>query len=255
MGSERASVRPRIYVASATTGTKTETDGIYVFERNPVTGDVLPTALRLPSRGTSYLALHPSGRFLYATRLQEEGAIAAFVIHSDGNLSPLGEQSSSGSLPCHMYVHPSGRFVISANYGSGEIVVHPIKGDGSLGEVSHRVEGYGKGPNPERQTHTHAHFVGADVARRFLLTTDLGADCVRTYALSASTGRLRLVATTATDPGSGPRHLVAHPDGQIYVVGELNSTLLTMFPPSGAVRFILRSWAQICTWPIKDRET
>ena len=37
----------------------------------------------------------------------------------------LGSRSTGGAAPCHLSVHPGGRWLLSANYGSGSVAVHP----------------------------------------------------------------------------------------------------------------------------------
>ena len=43
---------------------------------------------------------------------------------ADGKV--LGSRSTGGAAPCHLSVHPSGRWLLSANYGTGSVAVHPI---------------------------------------------------------------------------------------------------------------------------------
>ena len=45
----------------------------------------------------------------------------------------LGSAPTGGDYPCHLSVDPTGEFVVSANYGSGSLSVHPVQPDGSLG--------------------------------------------------------------------------------------------------------------------------
>ncbi len=45
----------------------------------------------------------------------------------------LGSSATGGSSPCHLSVHPGGRFLLSADYGSGTVAVHRIEQSGVLG--------------------------------------------------------------------------------------------------------------------------
>ena len=64
---------------------------------------------------------------------------------------------------------------------------------------------------------------------RFALAADLGIDKILNYRLDAASAQL--TANEAQPfiqltPGSGPRHLTFHPNGQrVYVINELNNTV------------------------------
>jgi 6-phosphogluconolactonase len=64
--------------------------------------------------------------------------------------------------------------------------------------------------------------VGVDPSNRFLMVPDLGADRVVIYELDFETGKLVPHGAGTCPPGSGPRHLVFHPNGKFaYVINEL----------------------------------
>jgi len=44
--------------------------------------------------------------------------------------------NSQGGGPAHLSVDPSGKWVFAANYGTGTVVVAPIRTDGSLGDAA-----------------------------------------------------------------------------------------------------------------------
>ncbi|WP_203580902.1 lactonase family protein [Microbacterium hibisci] len=65
-----------------------------------------------------------------------------------------------------------------------------------------------------------------------IATTDLGLDLVRFWRDS---GRgLRLVQEVTLPQGSGPRHMVWHPSGHLYVVTELSCELFVLAPSAPA---------------------
>jgi 6-phosphogluconolactonase len=164
----------------------------------------------------SYLAVAPDGRALYAVHELDEGLISAFAIGEDGSLRSLGVQQGGGAHPCHLSVHPSGRYVLSANWGSGTIVVHPVERGGALGPATDVVEN----PRP------HAHMVVTDPAGRWVLAVHLGAGTVSAYELNLESGTLQLLSEVALHRGAGPRHLAVDPlSTMVYVVNELDSTL------------------------------
>jgi 6-phosphogluconolactonase len=186
----------------------------------PLGGAQLPEA--------SFLALSPDGGTLFAvSELEDAGHVAAFALSSAGDgLTPFGTQPTYGGLPCHVQVDPSGRFLLTANYGSGNVTVHPVVPGDGIGEPSHVVQHSGSGPEVDRQAQPHAHMVAATPAGDAFLAADLGADSVYVYSLDDSAGRLTLLAQNRMRPGSGPRHLVFHPSGEhFYLANELSNSV------------------------------
>lgn len=186
----------------------------------------------------SFLALSPDGSTLFAVSEQRDGRVFALEIGDGGALRELNSQPTLGADPCHLSVHPSGKFLLTANYQSGNVVVHPIAAGGVLREPCHVVQHSGSGPNPQRQEGPHAHQVLPDPSGRFVLAVDLGTDSVYSYDFEADSGHLALRHELPLRAGSGPRHLAFHPDGErAYLVNELASSVteLGYDPSSGAL--------------------
>jgi 6-phosphogluconolactonase len=214
------------------TYTRGKSEGIYVYRMNLNTGELKRSATVRGVSNPSFLAIDPKRRFLYAVNESGEfagrkgGGVTAYAIdQKTGDLRKLNEQHSPG-VPCHISVHPSGRFVLAANYGGGNIVMYPVKPDGSLGEASDVAQHKGTGGDPKRQDGPHAHCVMLDAAGRHALAPDLGIDKVMIYKVDTRNGKLIPNGFAATKPGAGPRHFDFHPNGKFgYVINELDSTL------------------------------
>ena len=194
----------------------------------PLGGGDLPEA--------SFLGLSPAGDVLYAVQEDEkDGQVAAFSIDAGTNgLTFLGKHPTHGGLPCHLLVEPGGSYLLAANYATGNVSVHPVEADGSLGASSDVSQHVGSGPNTDRQAGPHAHMVAAAPGGQVLISVDLGADSVFAYTLDALSGGLTLIAQNRMRPGSGPRHLVFHPSGEhFYLTNELgNSVSVCGFDPA-----------------------
>jgi 6-phosphogluconolactonase len=230
-GPAREPERLWVYVGTYTTG-------IYQYELNLTSGTLRAAGVTTGVQNPSFLALHPSGRYLYAVDEVssfgglETGAVSAFSLDpGTGRLSLLNHQTSGGSGPCHLSVDRSGRYVLIANYTSGSIQALPIQEDGSLGApslnsfVQHRGASRA---NTRRQGGPHAHSINLDPENRFAYVADLGLDKLLVYRFDASGGALEASepAFVSTAPGAGPRHFAFHPGGRYaFLLNELSSTI------------------------------
>jgi len=196
-----------------------------------------PKHIQLAAEATSpaFLAKDPSGQHIYAvSEVDGEGSVLAFAVQPDGTLRTLNSQPTGGVGPCHLTVHPSGRYVLSANYVSGSVAVHPIAEDGSLRPRSDLVQHAGSGPETDRQEGPHAHNVQVDRAGEHIIVADLGTDELRSYRLNLERGKLETGPVAHANPGSGPRHVAYHGDGRVFVANELDSTVTTYTYDAGA---------------------
>ena len=221
-----------LYVGTYTSG---ESKGIYRFQLDLATGALTPAGDPTETVNPSFLALHPSGRFLYAVNetgdapTDPSGAVSAFAIDpATGGLTFLNQQPSGGAAPCHVTIDKEGRHAIVANYWGGTVEVLPIQADGRLGPPSMVLRHQGRSPSPGRPAEPHPHSTNFDDANRYAFVADLGLDQVVAYRFEGKTGLLapHESGTVRLAAGAGPRHLAFHPDGrQAYVINELDSTI------------------------------
>jgi 6-phosphogluconolactonase len=223
----------RVYVGTYTRGASR---GIYVVGFDPSSGTwTSAPALAGQSENPSFLALHPSGRFLYAVNEVADfkgartGAVSAFAVdQATGHLTLVNQQPSEGANPCHITIDSAGRNALVANYTSGTVAVLPIARDGGLGPASAVRRRSGSGPVRARQEGPHAHQIVLDASGRFAIWTDLGTDRVLVDRYTAGAGTLEPNEPDGVgiQPGSGPRHLAWHPAGRVlYLLNELSSTV------------------------------
>ncbi|MFF7735629.1 beta-propeller fold lactonase family protein [Streptomyces sp. NPDC007984] len=196
--------------------------GIGLATYDPATGRITGDGT-IPGVGDpSYLALHPDRGTLYAVDERDDGAVTAVRL-SDRKV--LGSRSTGGAAPCHLSVHPGGRWLLSANYGSGSVAVHPIDASGALGERTELVRHTRPAPGPGQEG-PHAHQFVTSPDGGHVLAVDLGTDTVYTYRLDEKAGTLTEVAQAHTRPGAGPRHLTFHPGGRYaYLANEADNTV------------------------------
>ena len=223
--------------------------GIYLFQMDPSTGALSDREVFRDASNPSWLAFDPSRTHLYAANETatfggaNSGSVSALAIdRSSGHLTLLNTVSSEGAGPAHLSVHPSGKYVLVANYEGGTVAVLPIQSNGQLGppsDVKHDQGAVG----PAHATSAphgsfaisghdrpHAHMVQADPAGRFVLASDLGLDQTLVWRFDVQKGTLSAnnPASVSLPPGDGPRHFVFHPNGRwLYSLQEEGSTLVT----------------------------
>jgi 6-phosphogluconolactonase (cycloisomerase 2 family) len=227
--------------------------GLSVFKFDPATGALSPVQ-QVQSANPSFVALHPSRRFLYVINEiddyegRKSGSAEAYAIDPNtGTITLLNRQSLNSPIPAHLALDPTGRRLVVANYIGGDFVVLPIEADGRLGPVSGNIKDAGSGPNTKRQEAPHPHAVVFDPAGGFIAAADLGIDKVQVFRLSG--GGLARVSEAPVAPGAGPRHLAFDRSGKrLYVLDELNSTV-TVFAYDPATGQIGKALQTISTEP------
>jgi 6-phosphogluconolactonase len=241
-----------VYIGTYTNGGASK--GIYAYRFSPTDGKVTKIGLVAETTDPSFLAIHPSGQYLYSVSElegQPSGGVSAFRIDpQSAKLTPLNTVSSKGSGPCHVLVDKTGKCVLVANYGSGSVAAFPVKQDGSLGEATAAIQHSGSSVDKERQEGPHAHSVNLPADNRFMLAADLGLDEVLIYKFDAAKGSLAPNDPPygKVKPGSGPRHFAFHPGGKYaYVISEMASTV-TAFHWDGK-RGALTEFQSVSTLP------
>jgi 6-phosphogluconolactonase len=222
-----------VYVGTYTS--KSSSKGIYVYSFDPGTGKLTSLGVAAESEDPSFLALHPSGKYLYAVNeidhfgAQKSGAASAFSIdRQTGKLTLLNQVATRGAGPCHISLDKSGKSALVANYDGGSVTSFPVHDDGTLGEAADFVQHHGSSVNKDRQEGPHAHWIGTSPDNHFAFVADLGLDEVLVYRFDASKGTVTPSNPpyTKLDPGSGPRHVAFHPNGKfVYVLSEMEDSV------------------------------
>lgn len=203
-----------VYIGSFTT------TGLAVGTVDDATGELAVAGTVDGVPNASFLAFSSDGSRMYATNEEDDGGVTALDLSDPASPVVLNRQSSRGSTPTHVSVHPSGRYLLTANYGDGTVVVHGIADDGSIGESTDLIQHQGSDREP------HAHQILTDPSGQWVLAVDLGADSVYVYALDAETGKLSQNQQLTLPTGAGPRHLAFHPEsGLAYILGELRAEI------------------------------
>lgn len=217
----------------------------------------------------SWIAWHPSLDVVYAA-LEKRGVVQAFRRTGDESFTPLGAPVEAGAAVCHIAVSPDGSWLVAACWGDGRVVRMAVDADGRpSGPViaPSASDPYGSDAAAsafagavdlsaaaralrEAAGEEYAHLVPShDAAAEdpveasgrpsrahesvflpggLVATTDMGLDLVRFWR--SSPRGLDPVGSVALPEGSGPRHMVRHPSGHLYVVTELSCELFALAP-------------------------
>lgn len=210
-------------------------EGIYVLEFDRARGKLKLVQTIQTLESPNFLAIHPSGNFLYSVNsgsledMKNSGSVSAFSIDKrTGKLTALNQRPSYGSGPCHISIDKTGKWAFIANYSEGNFVVLPIFDDGLLGSSSDSRKHLGSSVNPERQTKPYVHSAFVSPDNRFVIVSDLGTDKIYSYKLDVSDGRIidGEKPFVSVKPGCGPRHFTFHPNGKFgYSAEEMTSTV------------------------------
>jgi 6-phosphogluconolactonase len=187
----------------------------------------------------TFLAVHPSGTYLYAVSEtvkadgEAGGKVFAFKLAGFGKESPkearleiLNSVRSKGAYPCHLSIDACRNQLIVSNYGDGVLTVVRILPDGSLGEVLQEIHYAGQGKNPVRQECSHIHSSLISSADNHIYVADLGLDRVYHYSADDQDSLLTPKSPLYLEvpSGCGPRHAVFSSDRQfLYLVEELSN--------------------------------
>lgn len=226
------------------TYTSEHSKGIYLSTLDVKTGKLAPAELAGEERNPSFVAIHPSQRFLYSVSEISDfggkrvGGVSSFSIDPQtGRLTRLNQQPSGGEGPCHLTVDQAGKNVLVANYGGGSVAVLPINDNGELSPPSSTIKHQGSSVDTKRQGAPYAHSINLDSANKFAYAADLGLDKVLIYRFDASQHSLTPndPAFGIVPPGSGPRHSAFHPSGKyLFVNNELTSTVTSFARDAGS---------------------
>lgn len=236
------------YPAGETAGSG---EGLWEVFLDPRSGELTQARQLVETPSPSFVALHPDGRTLFAVSETEDGAVTAFSLTDDA-VEERGSRSTFGAHPCHVVAREDQVWV--TNYTSGTFTVLGLDAAADFTDAVQSFGHTGTGPDAGRQEGPHAHFClsapsvpGAAEVSGGAWVVDLGTDEIRGYVRGGGSdgpgadsraGRgASLVdgGVAATLPaGSGPRHAAVHPDGTVFVVGELDSRVHLLRPAAGA---------------------
>lgn len=210
-------------------------EGIYRARWNGATGQLGTPELAAATPKPTFLTLHPRLPVVYCGNEEDvpAAAVSAFALdRTAARLTPLGTQPTHGSSPCYVSVDHTGHLLFAANYGGGSLATFALGANGAptpASVFSCKESGLCGTPGPvhDRQDGPHIHCATLSPDNRFVLACDLGDDAILAFPIHpGSTPAIGPPQRLPARLGSGPRHLVFHPNGRwLYCIHELDCTV------------------------------
>jgi 6-phosphogluconolactonase len=174
------------------------------------------------------LAVDPHKKFLFAS-LRTTSTLASFAIDpATGKLKHLSTaELPKGENAAFVSTDRSGRWLLSASYMAGKVVVHRLGDDGKI-------------QTPAVQTVVTAktaHCIALDKDNRSVFVPHVASNAVFHLRFDAGTGKLaELAKAPGGKPKAGPRHLAWHPDHALAFTSDEEGSSITAYrfdPASG----------------------
>lgn len=151
-----------------------------------------------------------------------KGVLHSFAVQDDYSLKAISSVETAGAHSCYIAHYQD--LVFAADYGGGTLSVCRRNHAGEL-ELLQSFQHEGSSVNEKRQDRAHAHQVLLSPDNKWVLSCDLGSDRIYIYQLKDD-GLSQAGHYQVKTAGSGPRHLVFHPNEPlVYVLHELAGTM------------------------------
>ena len=193
-------------------------DSIAIFRQHPETGQLTFIDRQRTSGSPGALDVGPQRRFLFAA-IRSTKTLASFRIDPlTGRLTPVSTTAPRED-PTYVYVHRTGKWLLSAYYRAGRVAVHAIEEDGRLELEGHWYE-----------TAEKAHCIRMDRMNWYAYVPHTGPERIYQFEFVHDTGQLLPLDPpfVETPAGYGPRHIWFHPQlYRAYVDNEQGSSVTT----------------------------
>lgn len=208
-----------------------KSEGIYVFDFDPVSGAARRVQVAAGLHSPSYLARHPTLPIIYAAERQwsqddkDEGALTSFAFFgATGQISQIARRKSGGAFTAHVRVSPDGKWLAAANPLGPNVAVFALGRDGTVGDEVTRFAFVGVGAR-ERQSAPWPHSCWFTPDSKRMFVCDLGLDRVFQYDLTDGV-QPGCHPFAQLNSGAGTRHAAVSADGRfLYVAGELDCSV------------------------------
>jgi 6-phosphogluconolactonase len=194
---------------------------IQVFRLDPKDGKLTAVEALAVEGAPGALGVDPKQQFLFAS-LRTNSTLASFRIDpATGKLKALSTVAlPKGENAAFVGTDRTGRWLLSASYAAGKIVVHRIKDDGTIESPAVQTV----------ETAKTAHSTFTDRDNTFVFVPHVTPNAVYQFRLDAKTGQL---TEAGKAPGgtekAGPRHLAFHPTRALAFTSDEQGSSITAY--------------------------
>ena len=201
-----------------------QAEGIYHTTFNEQTGQFSDVSVASKINAPGFLARHPSLNCLYAVaRWKNQAGVVGYKIGKDQKLEEFTRIACTDGMGCHLAVHPSGKFLLTAQYGGGSVGFFPLNEKGELSKPSIFEHSGGSKVFGTRQDSPHPHWCGYSPCGKFALVPDLGLDQIVLYKIDPEEIKMSPHGMAKSLAGGGPRHMRFSTNQKwIYLLNELS---------------------------------
>lgn len=198
---------------------------IYWLNFDPEVGKLIKVSAISGIDNPSFVLLNHAKTHLYAVSEVDEGEVISYLVdYQNKSLTELNRQPTKGG-PCFLEIDKSDRYLFTANYGGGSVIVHPLAEDGTIQADSDFID-YGSEAKKVGLT-SHVHAIKNIPNTNKYVATDLGLDKLYVYELDSVNGKLNELQIIDTPKNGGPRHLEFHEERKMmYILNQDDSTVL-----------------------------
>jgi 6-phosphogluconolactonase len=167
------------------------------------------------------------GNFIYASDLGID-KIMIYKIDQSGNITPAKipfVESTHGSGPRHLSIHPNGNLAFSVEELSSTISSYKINQQTGALQAVDRVGMLSKDTTSEGNTAADIH-VSPD--GKFVYASNRGQDNIVIYKINSDTGKMTYVGHENTH-GKHPRNFLIDSRGELAFVANRNTDAITLF--------------------------
>ena len=210
--------------ASATTFvyvSQPKENAIGVFKMNDADGVLERTATIDVGASPGSLAVDPQRKFLFAS-LRTATKIASYAIDpATGGLTPISDTPlAKGANAAYVGTDRSGKFLLSASYSGGRVVVHGVDAAGKLTPEPLQVV----------ETAKTAHSCYTDTANARVFVPHVAPNAIFEFRFDAATGKLtEFGGAPGGTPNAGPRHLAIHASQTLACSSDETGSSVTLY--------------------------
>lgn len=218
------------YYLAIGTYTKTQQNGIFVYQFDPKSGSLEFISKTQQISNPSFLIFNKNQSKVYAVGEEQEGLVYAFDFNKKlGTLTLLNQQETKGAHPCYITLSQDEKNLFVANYSSGNLSCFPIDSKGEIGSLNQLIQHTGKSIRPQQKS-AHAHSIVNKPNSNEYLSADLGTDKIFRYTYSPDTEKAlspyHNQEFVTLEKGAGPRHIAFNKTNTVcYIVNELDATV------------------------------